>query len=162
MPKITIYCGPKGQRRKIYNTDNAEFICNVPNGKLFRKPKKWIFFIYYPRGKTKQEQIKELDYYEAKEMIYTYGTREQYCHYFTVINADGSKKKEFKTRFCVDNMHRVKLYRAAAHLGLNPTQTIHYLIDLYDKNNFTKRAYNGKKSVPSSDPSESDINRFSQ
>ena len=54
MPVIVFHYWDKKNKQKIrnaYNTDAAEFICNVPGGKLYKKPRKFNFYIYDPTGK---------------------------------------------------------------------------------------------------------------
>lgn len=130
---------------RVYNTDASTFICSVPNGRLFKKPRKCNFFIYNPRGKTNSEQIREVPYLEAKELIKTHGTREQYCKYFSILNADGSYKKKGGTRINIDEFHRVKLFRNASLLGMDMSEFVEYLIDKYDNMGQYNKSYSTHK-----------------
>jgi len=134
MPVIRIYHWDKKIKKPCsisYNTDKAEFVCNVPEGRLLKKKKKFNFYIYNPRGKTKKEQIREVPYLEAKELIRKWGTREQFCKYFTIMNADGTYKQG-NTHVVIDQVHMAKLKRTASMLSLSMKDTLAYLIDKYD------------------------------
>ena len=139
-----------------YDTDKATFICNVPGGRLLKKPRKLNFYIYNPQGKTNQEKIQEVTYDQAKELIRTHGTMEQYRKYFTVLRPDGSFSKA-RTHITVDEYHRVKLLRNASILNMTMSQFVQYLIDKYDSNrNFSNPSSKNPKSKNkySNDPNE--------
>lgn len=142
MPIIRVTLWDKTAKKRIwrtYNTDTAIFVCQVPGGRLLKKKNKCNFYIYNPKAKSKKEQVTEVTYNEAKELIRVHGTREQFCRYFSVLNADGSYKSGGKNYVTLDEFHAVKLFRTASFLGMTPSQAVSYLIDRYDDN----RNYNG-------------------
>ena len=136
MPIIRIYKYSPAHKKSLtrfYNTDAAELICQTPMGKLLKKKRKCNFYIYNPKGKTKEEQITELTYKEAKELVKTHGTKEQYCKYFSILDANGNYKSRKKgTTLYIDEVHAIKLFRSASALSMTPVQCIQYLIDKYD------------------------------
>ena len=136
MPKFDINTYDKDLKHGVvrhYDTDKSTVVCSVPNGKLMKKPRKTAFFIYNAQGKTNQEKIRELSYDEAKDMIRTWGTMEQYRKYFTVLRPDGTFDDR-KTHIMLDEYHRIKLIRNAAILNMSMSQFVEYLIDRYDDN----------------------------
>ena len=142
MPLIQIRFWDKKLKKQIgrkYDTDKSIFICNVPGGRLLKKPRKCSFYIYNPSLKDKKEAITDVLYHQAKELVRTYGTREQFCQYFTVLNPDGTYKKNKFFNITIDEAHRIKLWRSASYLGMTPGQCVAYLIDKYDDmDNFNK------------------------
>ena len=136
MPKITLYKYDPNRKRycpSIFDTDKSIFLCQVPGGKLYRRKQLCVFFIYNPRGKDKKEKIRVIPYNEAKELVRVHGTKELYCEYFTVLNADGSqKKKSRRSAVYIDPAHKIRLQRTAALLGVDMTRCIQLLIDKYD------------------------------
>ena len=143
MPKIVLYGYDKRRKQKykrIYDTDASTFICQVPGGRLMKKPRKFNFYIYNPLGKTKQEKVREIDYAEARELVRTYGTKEQYCEHFSVLNPDGTyKNKRFYLN--IDEPHRLRLARNASALAMGLSECMMYLIDKYDDMGIYNRTY---------------------
>ena len=160
MPKITITTYDKKLKHGVnrtYNTDAAEFICSVPNGRLYKKKRKCTFFIYNPRGKTKREQITDVLYPDAKELVRTHGTKEQFCKFFSVLNPDGSYKTG-KTHIDIDEVHRVKLIRNASLTGMGMSEFVAYLIDKYDDNGHYNKSFQTHKKKKRHTPG--DISEF--
>lgn len=142
-----------------YDTDRAIFICNVPEGKLYKKPRKFNFYIYNPRGETNKEKIREVPYPEAKQLVKTHGTKEQYCEYFTIMNADGTYKEDlFHIR--IDQVHKVKLQRTASMLSLSTKDCLEYLIDKYDDMRHYNKSFIVHKKNHRSYPA--DLSEFSE
>ena len=125
--------------RKAYDPDKAKFICQTPQGKLYKKPRKCCFYLFNPQGKTKHDKIKEVSYLEAKELIRANGTREQYCEYFSVYDANGKFKTGKTGHITLDETHRIKAIRNASALSMGISEFICYIIDKYDDmDNFHK------------------------
>ena len=147
MEPIRVYFYNKEKKRTdyyYYNMDTAVFICNVPGGRLYKRTKKCTFYIYNPRGKTLKEQFTEVSYHEAKELIKKHGTREQYCEYFSILNADGTYKKGRTGKVIIDEIHRLKLMRTAAMLNMTMSGAVQYLIDKYDGMDHDHLVYSGR------------------
>ena len=165
MPIIRVSYYDKSRKRefsRIYNTDTAAFICQTPRGKVYKKPRKCNFYLYNPQGQTNKEKITELPYNEAKELIRQYGTKEQFCEYFSVLNADGSFKSTDKKAFIyIDPIHRVKLFRTASLLSMTPSQCVQYLIDKYDDMRIFNRNFTTHKNKTKNRITPSDISDFS-
>lgn len=142
-----------------YDTDKSIFICNVPEGKLYKKPRKFNFYIYNPRGKTNKEKIREVPYPEAKKLVKTHGTREQYCEYFTIMNADGTYKKG-ESYIHIDQVHKVKLQRTASMLSLSMKDCMAYLIDKYDDMRHYNKTFMSHRKYTSAVPA--DISEFTE
>ena len=156
MPHIQItdyYPEKKRGYTREYDTDKAKFICQTPEGRLLKKPRKCNFYLYNPKGKTKKEQIRELLYHEAKELIRQYGTKEQYCEYFSVYDAHGNFKTQKHTTITIDESHRIKLFRNASLYSMGMSEFVCYLIDkhdnmhVYNKDFKTKRR-KGNRPIP--------------
>ena len=61
---------------KKYNTDSAEFVCHSPRGNLYRKYRSIEHFT------CDGKYIVPVTWYEARDIVYKYGTREYYYTYF--------------------------------------------------------------------------------
>ena len=162
MPVIKFYYWDKKNKKKItnkYDTDGATFICNVPEGRLLKKKKKFNFYIYNPRGETKRDQIREVPYPEAKELVKKWGTREQFCNYFTILEPDGSYK-EGKYCLYIDQVHKIKLQRTASMLSMSVKDTVEYLIDKYDDMRHYNMTFVNHKAKHR--PTPSDLSEFTE
>ena len=122
----------KKSYRRVYDPDRAKFICQTPKGRLYKKPRKCCFYLYNPQGKTKYEKITEVPYLEAKELIRVHGTREQYCEYFSILDAQGNYKTHKSGLIKIDETHRIKLIRNASAMSMGMSEFVCYLIDKYD------------------------------
>ena len=90
-------------KNKVYDTDKSERILHIPGNQneaktLYKKRGTISFFTVIDRWNI----VQPLKWDEARDLIYQYGTREQYCKYFTLHNVYGIPLKKQRTNLDMD------------------------------------------------------------
>lgn len=90
-------------KNKVYDTDKSERVCKIPGNMneaatLYKKKGANSFFTVIDRWGI----VKPLKWSEARELIYQYGARDQYCKYFTLHNAFGIPLRKQRTNLDMD------------------------------------------------------------
>lgn len=90
-------------KNKVYDTDKSERILHIPGNQneaktLYKKKGTISFFTVIDRWNI----VQPLKWDEARDLIYQYGTREQYCKYFTLHNVYGIPLKKQRTNLDMD------------------------------------------------------------
>ena len=126
----TYHKDTKKYTNKVYDTEKATFICNTPQGNLYKKRgSSQAFFIW---GK---DDPYEIEWADANNLVKTYGTREQHINLFTTFGASKDQRDGGVTSVNIDSYHRLKAWRNAQRLHLSLQAYIYRLIDKDDSNN---------------------------
>ena len=120
----------KKRKQKVFDTDKSIYLCNTPDGKLYRKKNKVEFFIW--KDGTNNPYI--VSWADANNYVKTYGTREQYIQLFTAFDKSTTWNKGKGTNINIDAYHRIKVERNAERLHLSMQAYIYRLIDRDDDN----------------------------
>lgn len=80
---------------KVFDTSTAEKICHIPGNQneaktLYRKKSTIEFFTVIDRWGI----VEPVSWNEAREIVYQYGSREQYCKLFSLYDPYGNLKKQ--------------------------------------------------------------------
>lgn len=107
-------------KNKVYDTDKSERILHIPGNQneaktLYKKKGTISFFTVIDRWNI----VQPLKWDEARDLIYQYGTREQYCKYFTLHNAYGIPLKKQRTNLDMDKETYAMLRILAGEHGMS-------------------------------------------
>ena len=69
-------------KHKVFDTSTADFICNTPQGILYKKRATISFFLCATVGAD--TTFTPITWREAERLVHDYGTQELYQRYFTV------------------------------------------------------------------------------
>lgn len=114
-----------------FNTDKSTFICNTPDGRLYKKGgRRPGYFLYRDQAKTNREHITVLSWKEANQYCRTYGTKLLHQKYFSVNGK--SDHVTHNRSIYLSPKDWVKVERNANFLKMNTAEFIRYLINKYD------------------------------
>jgi len=118
-------------RTNRFDTEKSDYICNTPNGRLYRKRgRKPCYYLFHERAETERDHITVVSWKEANQLCRTYGTKLLHQKYFTI---NGKTDHVDKTRnLRLSQRDWVKVDRNADFLKMNATEFIRYLINKYD------------------------------
>lgn len=114
-----------------FDTEKSDYICNTPNGRLYRKRgRKPCYYLFHERAETQREHITVVSWKEANQLCRTYGTKLLHQQFFSVKGK--SDHIDTKRHVRLTPKEWVKVDRNADFLKMNATEFIRYLINKYD------------------------------
>ena len=104
-------------KSKVYDTDKSERICKIPGNQneaktLYKKRGTISFFTVIDRWGI----VQPLKWSEARDLIWQYGTRDQYCKYFSLYDPYGNLKTQ-RTNLDMDKLTYAMLRILAGEHG---------------------------------------------
>lgn len=117
----------KYYKRKVYDTETSEYICNTPDGKLYRKNSTIKFFIWHLKG-SQFEPI-PISWKQAEELIKQYGTRKQYDELFTPLSCYDPRKAKKRTTVAISMDDYSKLRIASGRRNVSIGEYLHLFIN---------------------------------
>ena len=121
---------------KNYDPEKSQFICETPNGILYRKSRRsQEFYLYNKDGETNAKKITSVPWPDANNLVKTYGTRQQWMELFTTFGKSTGAGRDTRSRVDIDDYHYLKAIRNADRLHLSVKEYICRLIDKDDSNN---------------------------